>query len=636
LDTLEREGTLPGNGLPVPDGRLLRSPETEQIYLVSNGQLRPFARAETLKNLGYSSCRAQFDPALETYERGPAIGDASGSEGKTALSHGAKAAIPLGSPTLTGPGTPVVADATTPTPTYTLPSGSVTFTWTAATGCMYSALTGYWLDVGYSRGNGGISSGYTASTSRTVTIPASGSGNLIWVRLWYQCSGVWQTPVDYVYGAPSGIVLLPALTGPGTPIEAPPGSNPTPTYTLPSGSVTFTWSAALGCSVTGYWLDVGYSRGNGGISSGFSSTTSRTVVIPSSGSGTIIWVRLWYQCSGVWQTPIDYVYWAPQVQIVPPALSGPGSPVVAPPGSNPVPTYYLPAGSVTFTWAAATGCTVTGYWLDVGYSRGNGGISSGFSSTTSRTVTIPSSGGTIIWVRLWYQCGGVWQTPIDYVYWAPAVVVVAPVLNGPGTPVPAPAGSNPAPTYYLPAGSVTFTWTPATGCTVTGYWLDVGYSRGNGGISSGFSSTTSRTVTIPSSGGTIIWVRLWYQCGGVWQTPIDYVYWAPVSSTCPAGAQDLTFGTVNGYLPDTNSEVWYQFHVILAFLPWEFDATLTGDSNLRLYDSNCQLIASGSPMAVLVGPGTFYLRVGNHNPGGIGLQIVRPFVLETTLRGVIF
>ena len=81
--------------------------------------------------------------------------------------------------------------------------------------------------------------------------------------------------------------------------------------------------------------------------------------------------------------------------------------------------------TVTFTWSAATGATA--YWLDVNASCGGcGGVLFGqnVGLATSQTVTgLPANGGTL-YVRLWTQIGGVWQSN-DYTYTAATIATKA-------------------------------------------------------------------------------------------------------------------------------------------------------------------------------------------------------------------
>jgi hypothetical protein len=87
------------------------------------------------------------------------------------------------------------ASMATPVPGSRFTGSTVTFTWTA-----FGAADAYWLDVGNAAGQGDISAGQTAATSRTVSgIPTD--GRVIYVRLWTRVSGVWQIPADYTYQA---------------------------------------------------------------------------------------------------------------------------------------------------------------------------------------------------------------------------------------------------------------------------------------------------------------------------------------------------------------------------------------------------------------------------------------------------
>ena len=94
---------------------------------------------------------------------------------------------------------------------------------------------------------------------------------------------------------------------------------------------------------------------------------------------------------------------------------------------------------MTFTWSPGTNATA--YWLDVGYSLGQGDISAGKlpSTTLSKTVSgIPTDGRTI-WVRLWTEVNGSFPgNNIDYSFTAAhaasAALLVPAAADAPGEP----------------------------------------------------------------------------------------------------------------------------------------------------------------------------------------------------------
>ena len=151
------------------------------------------------------------------------------------------------------------------------------------------------------------------------------------MRLWSQVTGSWQS-TDYTYKA-SGTQT--AMT------------SPTPGSTLPGSSATFTWTVETGVTNAGLW--VGTTLGGSDLYYGSASagpiTTATVPGLPVNGSS--IYVRLWSQVAGSWQST-DYTYKASGTQT---AMTSPT------PGST------LPGSSATFTWTVGTGVTNAGLWV---------------------------------------------------------------------------------------------------------------------------------------------------------------------------------------------------------------------------------------------------------------------------------
>ena len=127
--------------------------------------------------------------------------------------------------------------------------------------------------------------------------------------------------------------------------------------------------------------------------------------------------------------------------------------------------------------------------------------------------------GSQLYVRLWTQNAGLWQTPIDYTFTAATAANSAASPSAVATAVM----TTPAPGSTLSGGSATFSWTAGTGAD--GYWLDVGTSGpGSGNLSSVFIMSLSKALTGLPQNGSTLYVRLWTRIGGVWKTPIDYTY----------------------------------------------------------------------------------------------------------------
>jgi serine protease len=274
------------------------------------------------------------------------------------------------------------AALTTPTPSSTLTSSSVKFTWSAASGA-----TAYILELG-STGVGSYNlyySGSTTATSATVNgLPIN--GETIYARLYTNQGGIWLH-TDYTYKAVTEAQA--ALT------------SPTPSSTLTSSSVKFTWSAASGA--TAYLLSLG-STGAGSTNLYYSGSTTNTSVtvngLPI--NGETIYARLFTEINGSW-VHTDYTYKAvTEAQAV---------------LTTPAPSSILTGSAVTFTWTTASGAT--GYILSLG-STGAGSTNlfySGATTATSASVTKLPTNGETIYARLFTQLNGTW-VHTDYTYTA--------------------------------------------------------------------------------------------------------------------------------------------------------------------------------------------------------------------------
>ena len=300
---------------------------------------------------------------------------------------------------------------------------------------------------------------------------------------------------------------------------------------MPGIAVTFTWNAIAGAD--NYWLDVGTAVAQGNICAGpVAGTSSTCSVIPTQPGVTTIYVQLWTHKSGAWQTPNQYTYTAPAATAA---------------MQSPTPGSQLPGIAVAFTWNPIAGAD--SYWLDVGTALAQGNICAGPIAGTSFTCSgIPTQPGvTTIYVQLWTHSSGVWQTPNQYTYTAPAATA---------------AIQSPTPGSQLPGIAVTFTWNPIAGAD--SYWLDVGTVLAQGNICAGQIAGTSFTCSgIPTQPGvTTIYVQLWTHSSGAWRTPNQYTYTAPApqpdftvsispnTPTVVAGAPasyTVTVAPVNGF-----------------------------------------------------------------------------------------
>ena len=362
-----------------------------------------------------------------------------------------------------------------PTPGSALAGTSVTFTWTAGSG--YSQ---YWLSVGTTAGGTDL---YNSSTGTNLSATVNGlpvNGQTLYVKLWWQTSGVWSS-TNYTYQAanPQKAVLI----------------SPTPGSVLPatSSSVTFSWTSGL--AVTQYWLLVGATPGGSEYYNASTGTAlSATSSVPL--NGQTIYVRLFSVIGGGWQFN-DYTYTAGTGQIA--ALT------------TPAPQSLLPGSSVTFSWTAGTGATQ--YWVTVGSKIGG---SEFYNASTGTTRSVAVNGlpndGRALYVRLFSMVSGTWLFN-DYTYTA-----------GPGFTAPLPQST-------LSGATVSFNWSAATNATA--YWLMVSGTAQGGSELYSQNTGTARSASVsglPTDGRTI-YARLWYQVAGNanWISS-DYVFTASGAS----------------------------------------------------------------------------------------------------------
>jgi hypothetical protein len=427
----------------------------------------------------------------------------------------------------------VPAVLTSPTPSTTLTSSSVTFSWTAGSG-----VAQYDLHVGATGvGSSNIFAGTVSGQSQTVTgIPTT--GGTLNVRLYSLIAGAWQY-IDYTFTEAS-------LAAPATMTSPAPGS------TLTGTTAAFSWTA--GSQVTQYDLHVGTT--GVGSSNIFASTvagqTKSLSGIPTTG-GTLN-VRLYSLIKGAWQY-IDYTY----TEFTVPAPATMTSPT---PGST------LTSSSATFSWTAGT--LVTQYDLHIGTTgTGSSNIFAGTVAGQTKTVTgIPTTGGTLN-VRLYSLIKGAWQY-IDYTYTEtiPAVPAIM---------------SSPTPGSALTGSSATFTWT--VGTQVTQYDLHIGTTGvGSSNIFAGTVTGQSKTITgIPTTGGTLN-VRLYSLISGAWQYN-DYTYTeespaTPATMSTPTPGSALTGSSATFTWTAGTQVTQYDLHIGTTGVGSSniFAGTVTGQS----------------------------------------------------------
>jgi hypothetical protein len=114
----------------------------------------------------------------------------------------------------------------------------------------------------------------------------------------------------------------------------------------------------------------------------------------------------------------------------------------------------------------------------------------------------------------------------------------------------------PAPGTVLPGNDVTFTWCNAN----ADYFLQIESIPGAHDIFYALVSFQNfvHLINIPTNGQTI-YVTLWTQVHGTWQTPLNYTYSAtnsPLSLTAPTLGLDGQFKfTINGVTPGRTNVV---------------------------------------------------------------------------------
>lgn len=407
----------------------------------------------------------------------------------------------------------VRAELTTPPPSSTLTTSTVTFQWTGGTG-----VAQYGLHVGTSPGGDNLfSRGGVTSLSATVSgLPTD--GRTVYVRLWSEINGS-SLYNDYTY----------ATAAQGTSAVRAELTTPPPSSTLAASTVTFQWTGGTG--VTQYGLHLGTSVGGNDV---FSQNGHRGLSATVSGlptDGRTLYARVWSEIGGSWVYR-DYTYTAGS------AGSGSGSGGTGPGQmATPAPGSTLTASTVTFQWTGGTG--VVEYWLYVGTTGGGNDLfSRGTGSALSATVAGLPSDGRRIYVQLWSSFNGDWRSN-DYTYTAPTQGASA-VRAELTTPPP---GSS------LTSSTVTFQWIGGTG--VTQYGLHLGTSPGGSDLftQGGHSGLSATVAGLPTDGRTI-YARLWSQVSGSWLYG-DYTYTArststtgPGQVTTPPPSSTLTASTV--------------------------------------------------------------------------------------------
>jgi hypothetical protein len=396
------------------------------------------------------------------------------------------------------------AQLTAPAPGSTLASDNVTFTWTGGLG-----VTQYWLQVGSAPGGADVVNVNTGSalTATVSTLPIDGRS--LYVRLQSLINGVWQFN-DYTLTAARIFTIQKAEL-----------VSPAPHSTLTASTVSFEWTGGSGA--TAYRLSVGSAPGTADLFDSDAGTDLAIVVSGLPNDGRRLFVRLWSQFDGFWESN-DYELTATTQVLRKAELTTP------PPGSS------LTSSTVTFTWTGGIGVTATR--LSVGTVPGAADLLD--RDVTARVDTVVENlptDGRALYVRLWSLVGGVWQWHDSILT---AATIVAPVLAELVSPA---AGST------LTQSTVTFEWTGGTG--VSAYWLSVGNEPGASDIATvDVSSRLSTVLNGLPTDGRALYVRLFSLVGDTWRHN-DYVLTAATMATAhvaelirPAPESTLSFAGV--------------------------------------------------------------------------------------------
>jgi hypothetical protein len=209
-------------------------------------------------------------------------------------------------------------------------------------------------------------------------------GVTLYARIYSESAGIWYYN-DYTYKEASSV--LAALT------------SPTPGATLGTSNVHFTWTTGVGVTHYNLWLGLNGVGSSNLYNSGVTSATSAIVpTLPAKG-GTI-YARLYSDVGGRWEST-DYTYTAATGVLA--AISSPS------PGTT------LGTSNVTFTWTAGVGVTYYNLWVGLNGVGSSDLYNSGSITNTTATVPkLPASGATL-YVRLYSDVGGEWEST-DYTY----------------------------------------------------------------------------------------------------------------------------------------------------------------------------------------------------------------------------
>jgi len=204
----------------------------------------------------------------------------------------------------------------------------------------------------------------------------------------------------------------------------------------------------------------------------------------------------------------------------------------------------LTGRSATFTWSAVSGVEAYEIWIG---STGAGSwnlYASGPISGTSATPNNLPTNGEKLYVRLFTELDGAWES-IDYTFNAAALGVL----------------TTPSPTSTLAGPDVTFSWSAGSGSPNYQLWIGSTGAGSNNVYWSGTITGTSATAPNLPCLGKILNVRLYTELNGTW-VYADYTYTeatqaaltAPSPGSTLTGA-DVTF-TWSAGIEATDYKLW--------------------------------------------------------------------------------
>ena len=444
----------------------------------------------------------------------------------------------------------------TPTPSTTLSSTSVTFGW------MDGGAQEYWLQLGSALdGYDLYDSSIGVGTSKTVTgLPSDGS--TVYARLWSKFPSGWEK---------THATFTAATITPTTATV----SSPSPGSTLTSLSETFSWADA---SALEYWLQVGTTFEGSNIYNKSTGTGLSATVTGLPGDGSTLYVRLWTRGPSGWTK--DNVSYTAHT-----------APSMTAEVNSPTPSSTLTSLSETFSWDDVGALE---YWLQVGTSFEGSTIYNKSTGTgLSATVSGLSADGSPLYVRLWTRGPSGW-TKDNVSYTAHTAPSVTAMVN------------SPTPGATLTNLSETFGWADVGALE---YWLQVGTSFEGSNIYNKSTGTgLSATVSGLPGDGSTIYVRLWTRDATGW-TKDNVSYTA---HTAPSVTATVSSPTPSTTLTSTSQSFGWADVGALEY--WLQVGTTFEGSNI--YNASVGTGLSATVSGLPGNSSTIYVRLWTRGPSG--------------------